>query len=457
MRAAAAILAGAALLVWPALLNFYPLVFIDTASYLHHTTTPAVPWDKTQAYGPFLHALHWQVTLWPAVAAQGLIASHIVWLVQRMARGAATPAAHVGLCAALALLTSAPWFLATLMPDAFTALAPLCLLLLGFARLTRVEAAWVVLVGAFAIAAHLSHLPTAIAVLVVVGMSARRVVPVLRAAAPIMLALGFLLASNALAFGRVTLSPHGVVFLLARLQADGPAAATLRARCPEAGWHLCAFVNQMPMDSDEFLWSGESPLNREADGTHRAMGGERGADDARAIVAATLRDRPLDVALAMARNTLSQLGKVEVGDTIVDTYLSVSVRLPIERAFPKRELARFDAGAQMRGELPERAAPFLWVHVPVLVIASVAGTIVLRRALRERDSRRMALLGGALVALLANAFATGALSKPHDRYQARIVWVWALVVGVSALRRPEQAPTPALPRERGREEGAQVS
>ena len=83
MRAALAILGGAVLLVWPALLNGYPIVFIDTVSYLNQTTLPELPWDKTLAYGPFLHLFHWRLTLWPAVAAQGLIASHLFWLAQR--------------------------------------------------------------------------------------------------------------------------------------------------------------------------------------------------------------------------------------------------------------------------------------------------------------------------------------------------------------------------------------
>ncbi|WP_270939194.1 hypothetical protein, partial [Falsiroseomonas oryzae] len=353
MTALLAILAGAALLVWPAALNGYPLLFIDTVSYLNHTTLPETPWDKTQAYGPFLHLFHWQVSLWPAAAAQGLIASHLVWLTQRMVRDRATPAAHLAVCAALSALTSAPWFLATLMPDALTAFVPLCLLLLAFGGLGRGEAAWVALVGGLAVAAHLSHLPTALALLVLVAVVARRPAPVVRAALPLALALGFLLASNVIAFGRATLSPHGAVFLLARLQADGPAAAVIRDRCPAAGWHLCAFADRMPMDSDTFLWDGGSPLNRNADGSPRAMGGVAGAAEARAIIAATLRDRPVEVAVAMLRNTLTQLGRTRVGDTLRNDHLAASARRPIATAFPARELAAFDAGAQMRGVLPD--------------------------------------------------------------------------------------------------------
>jgi hypothetical protein len=431
----AAIIAGGLLLVWPAFLNGYPLVFIDTVSYLLHTTQPEVPWDKTQAYGPFLHLFHWRVSLWPALLAQGLVASHLVWLAQRTARGAATPAMHLAVCAALALLTAAPWTVATLMPDAFTALAPLCLLLLGFGRLTRIEAGWVTLLGALGIAVHLSHLPTALALVLLVALITRSPAPILRAAAPLALALGFLAASNLLAFGRATLSPHGAVFLLARLQDDGPAAATIRARCPASGWHLCAFADRMPMDSDTFLWDGTSPLNRNADGTPRPMGGVAGAAEAREIIAATLGDHPIQVALAMLRNTLRQLTLNAADDTLGNDHLALSARRGIAMAVPG-ELAAFDAGLQMRGELPARAAPFLAPHVPVLLVSLAVAFFLLWRAVRSGDRARAGLLAGALIALLANAAAAGALSRPHDRYQARIAWLLPLVVLVSLAPRP---------------------
>ena len=59
-----AILGGGLLLLWPALLNGYPLVFIDTHAYLAQTIVPRMAWDKPWVYGPFLHLGHWQLTLW---------------------------------------------------------------------------------------------------------------------------------------------------------------------------------------------------------------------------------------------------------------------------------------------------------------------------------------------------------------------------------------------------------
>jgi hypothetical protein len=150
----------------------------------------------------------------------------------------------------------------------------------------------------------------------------------------------------------------------------------------------------------------------------------------------------------MLANTLRQLILVRVGDTLSDEHLALSARRGIADHFPPSELAAFDAGAQMRGELPGRAAPFLWAHVPVLLGALAAALAMLWSAARRRDLRRGAVLLFALVALGANAAATGALSKPHHRYQARIVWLLPLAVGAALLRQPRPRRSAMRPEER---------
>jgi peptidoglycan/LPS O-acetylase OafA/YrhL len=101
----------------------------------------------------------------------------------------------------------------------------------------------------------------------------------------------------------------------------------------------------------------------------------------------------------------------------------------------------------MRGALPARAAPFLAPHVPALLVALAAALALLWRAARARDLPRAALLAGALLALTANAVATGALSKPHDRYQARIAWLLPLAVLTASLPglAPQAAKRPRAP------------
>lgn len=439
MKRLLAILAGGVLLIWPAFLNGYPLLFSDSGAFLAQTVVPLMIWDKPWIYGPFAWVFHQHVSLWGTILAQGVILSHLVWLLARVL-GSATPGRHMLLCAGLALITTAPWSTALVMPDVMTPMAVLCAGLLGWgwADLSRRERAWLLVLGSVATASHLSNLPVIFALLVLAGLLRVGWAGCLRVAAPLLGAVLLLLGTNLVGHGRLALSPYGSTFLLARLIADGPAARTIAAECPGAGWYLCAFAGQLPTDSDLFLWSAESAVNRRPDGSAIFLGGMLLAPEASAIIARTLRREPWAVLTGGLGNALRQLGMIRIGDTLTPAFLDHTVRPRLVQAFPAWEVRGFDQGLQVAGLLPERAAAFTWplpwlplLAVPVLLLgwwrAHVAG-----------DRRRLGLLLCLLVGVSANALATGALSGVYDRYQARIAWLLPLGA-VMLWRRAEAA------------------
>lgn len=439
--APAAVALGAALLAWPAWVNGYPLVFSDTGGFLHQTLGPLMLWDKPYVYGPFLHLFHWRISLWAPLAAQAAIVSHLLWLAQRCVCGQAQPARHLAVVGLVAVATPAPFSIALLMPDFFAPVAVLALVLLGAARarLGRCEVAYLATLAMVAIAAHLSHLPLAaatIGALIALDllMRAPRRGWVLLLS-PLLAAVAILLVTNAIGHGRAGLSPHGATFLLARLQSDGPATQTLRARCPQAGWYLCDFVDRLPMDSDAFLWAPDSPVNRDAAGNQRFLGGALLSAEAAAVVGETLRRDPFGVASAMARNTLTQLAMFGIGDTLGDDWLAVTVARRLAEGFPAREAAAFAAAPQARGELRAALAGADAAHLPVLLLALPALAFAALRAARSADRVALALALGIGVGVVANAAVAGGLSKPHPRYQARIVWLLPAAAALLLLPR----------------------
>lgn len=443
-RTALAILGGALLLLWPAVLNGYPLVFIDTVSFLAQTVIPRMAWDKPWIYGPLLHLGHWQLSLWGAALLQACVLSWLLWLVQRVVLPPGPAGRHLLLMAAMAALTALPWFAAMLMPDVFAGAVVLTLWLLAFGRgrLSRAEALAILVLATLSIAMHLSHLPIAAAMAALALLLTRRPRPALRVAAPLGLALILLLVSNGIGHGRFAVSPYGATFALARLQADGPAVMLLRERCPEAGWYLCDFLDRLPMDSDEFLWDPASPVSRDAQGRQRRMGTVLLSGEAAEIVGATLAAHPWAVLGHALRNGRTQLLMPRVGDMLSADHLSESARMMIEAGFPARELAAFDAGEQMRGQFPAAAAPFLVPHMPVVLLSAV---FAIALAWRGRRDPAGSLLAFVLAGLLANALATGALSMPHERYQARIIWLLPFAVAVAGLARWPRPASPELP------------
>lgn len=423
MRVGAAVLTGALLLIWPAFFNGYPLLFSDSGGFLHQTLGPLMLWDKPFIYGPFLHAFHWRISLWGPVIAQGLILSHLLWLTQRVMRGDAKPLWHIGLCAFAALATAAPFSAALLMPDVFAPIVVLGLLLLGFggAALTRLELANLVALVALGIAAHLAHLPLALGLCGVALLLRlwRMPVRLLAMVLPVMISVAALLATNAIGHGRIALSPYGSVFMLARLQEDGPAAAVLKVRCPDAGWYLCAFTDRLPMPANDFLWASDSPVNRDVAGAPRFLGGAMLAPEAGRIVAETLRAEPLGVARAMVGNMLLQLGSFGIGDTLDNAHFASAVRPRIEQGFPARELAAFDQARQAQNVLKDSLTPLNPFHLLVVLLAL---PLLLWCAWRGQGLA-LALALFVLAAVLGNALICGGLSAPHPRYGARIMWL----------------------------------
>ena len=426
-----AIAAGALLLVWPALLNGFPIVFSDTHAFLVQSGQPRMVWDKPFVYGPFL-LLHAHITLWLPLAAQALIVSHLLWL----ARAAfATPTArfHLALCAVLAVASAAPWFTALLMPDILAPVAVLSLFLLGFSpALTAGSRVWLVALASFAIASHLSYLPLAGVVIVLALLRGGRRIVV----APLLAALAFLVASNTIGHGKPGISPYGSVFALARLVTDGPAQALLARECPHPGWSLCAWQGRFPSDSDQFLWDGQGPVWSLPGGPVTL------APEAAQIVRATLLGEPLAVLRAALANATDQFLRVRLGDTLGSDWLETSITGSFRAYFPPEEMARFRASRQMSDRLREIAEMLNPPHMALLIAGALASAEIAWRR-RARAQGILALL--ILAAVLTNAAASGALSRPNDRYQARIAWL-VLLPPLLGFRLPAARPAPAPPR-----------
>ncbi len=422
------VLLGALPFIWPALWNGYPLVYSDTNVFIYQPTPEFFNWDKPIIYGPWMLLVHGWQSLWGVAAAQAILVSQLLWLTLAVF-GPPSKSRFLLLCLVLAVCTGASWFVSLLMPDIFSALVVLSIFVLGFSpRLSRSLAVWIYLVGALAIAVHLSHLVIAAAcVAVVLLLRFSRVGVVML---PLVLALGLLVSTNYYAFNKLAVSPFGSVFMLARFAADGHINTTLDARCPSASWHLCTWKDRLPSDSDAFLWDSQGPV-----WSH--PGGPVGlAPEASTLVMLAARENPLGVLASMINNTSRQLAMVKLGDTLHADSLDVTVLQSIETHFSDAELARFKASKQWRDSLQGRVQWLNHLIAVVFWLSFVLGLYCLWRAILLRDMRAFALLLLVCAGLFANAFATGALSKPHYRYQTRIAWL-LVIPPLILLRRKE--------------------
>ena len=431
----------AAILIWPALWNGYPIVFADTGTYLSQAMHRYLGWDRPAFYSLFIFPQHLRLTTWPVVGAQACLTVFVLDLTRR-ALGTPRPW-FMATALFLALATWLPWMVSELMPDLLTPLLVLLLSLLVFApeRFETPERLAMTALTVFAIAAQTSSVLLS-AVLLAVFLPARRFFrPARRGAkdrsglapvAALLLAIGALAAVNFAGHGRAAISPFGNVFLLARVIYDGPGMTVLRRDCPEAGWRLCPWLDRFPPTSDEFLWDSTSPIVLA--GGHKAV-----SADADAILLAAVRVEPLRLLRALGNNAIEQLTRFDSGDGLEPWDRQVN-RL-IDTEFPARESAAFHAARQQRNELsvPE---PLAILH-RVAALAGIVAAALLLPVARRRRHRAAGFLAMALLTLPVSATITGGLSTPHDRYQSRIVWLPACVALLSLpalLRRRDDSP-----------------
>jgi hypothetical protein len=507
-----AVPAAAALLLWPAVWNGYPIVFADSGTYLSQAIQHYAGWDRPVFYSLFMLPLHATVTLWPVVAAQALLAAWVLWLVCRVLVPAISGIALAGLVFVLSAGTWLPWIVSELMPDLFTPLLVLVFCLLAWVpgRLSRLERVVLVGLATFMIASQQSSLPLACVIGGVLGFGrvllhrrrhglpspkrsgfgftqagrapgghqhreggeinladrrtptvmAGRVPAIFAPAAeaqmagtplthvlarpamtdeprrlhrrwllivlPPALAVLGLCTVNLAAHGRFAVSPYGNVFLLARVIYDGPGMAVLRRDCPAAHWLLCPYLGRFPPTSDEFLWSTDSPL--------KPVGGPKAVSaDADAIIRAALLADPLGEIRAALGNMGEQLMLFASGDGLNPWPDQVSP--VIQRDFPAREQAAYASARQQMGLL---VVPPLLVRIHrIVALGGVAACAVLLPLAFRRRAPCAGFLLAVLLVLPAGAAITGGLSAPHDRYQARIMWLPPFVAAVSfaSLRR----------------------
>ncbi|HEY6434508.1 MAG TPA: hypothetical protein VIZ17_21235 [Acetobacteraceae bacterium] len=431
MIVAGSVALAALLLLWPAMVNGYPLVFSDTGTYLSQAIHHYLGWDRPIFYSLFLLPLHMRLTTWPVVCVQALLAAHMLHLVRRTLRPEWPAWSVVPLAGLLAFASPLPFVAAELMPDLFTSLLVLCLALLIFVpdRLSGRERLWLLGLAVFTMTAHLSSLPLALALLGLLTPLRRSLgacVPlgrrgVVRLVAAPILAATAMIAVNVAGYRATSVAPFGNIFVLARVLYDGPGLRVLARDCPRAGWRLCEYVGMFPPTADDFLWRADSPL-------YQAGGAKLISNEADAIIAAAVRAEPVRELDAVLENGARQLALFSTGDGLQPWPVSVTPW--IERDFPAFERAEYEQARQTEGRkiLPDWMPA---VHAAVGVTGLIVCLALLPGALRRRQPVAGFVLA-MLLALLGNALITGGLSGPHDRYQSRLMWLPALI-GVLAL------------------------
>jgi hypothetical protein len=436
---------GGLALLWPALLNGFPLVFFDTGGYIKRVFDADLEPGRSFFYGLFLAFFsgRW-FSLWGPILAQAavfywvarLTVRHIHWSVSGHSESLADLRAQTGaILLVVAALTGVSWYVSQLMPDIWIGMLVLCLWLLGtdWRHLNPLERLGLIGISLAASLFHMSAMALAGGLVLVIvclrffpggGVLGRAFHP-LPPAATLLAALILMPLLHGLLLGKPVYTPGGPVFIFGRLVQDGLAQRYLAAHCPDSAVKLCAYQAVMPSTADDFIWHENSPF--------RAIGWWDGAgSELAALNRAIFFAYPEETLGTGLRSSWLQMQKFATGDGLDEWH--EATRWTIKTYLPQQTHWDFTAARQQNAGFSRAFFDRLnrW-HRPVGAL-SLAGLVILGvQALKRRQHRLACLCFYVLLALIGNAIISGALSNPHDRYQSRMIWLPTLIAIAIAI------------------------
>lgn len=438
-------------------LNGTPLFYFDTAGYLGHgdgifrvlglfqdapsgdgTTGDATNGDgivigsRSAVYAILLTFFVAQTPLWSAAIAQalGLIAT-LALTAHYARRLSPTINANTATLTSAMLfagaLGSAGFYVAYLMPDIF---APILLVamaaLVGFAPVLGLwGATGFVILGIGAVVMHPSHLAISLVMLpfcVVTGFLVQTGHMLRTTLLLALIPMAGIAERQAFNFAVTTRTDSEVVYLpffTARLLSDGPGMVFLAANCPSDTWATCALFDVIDrpeqLSPDRILFSTNPETASFAllpTDTRKAI-----ADEQRALLRATILGHPFTVIRAALGNTGRQLTLNSPVMTLPNDSMIAAVQSQYT-GFPD---------ALTTGRLINNNPTWIDHLARVQQVYYAAAALALAALTLLPQSRlhvNLRVFGLLIVfGIAANAFVTGAISQPADRYGARVIFL----------------------------------
>lgn len=426
---ALAVFVSVSILIAPALWNGFALLQWDTGGYLARTYESILVPSRPIAYGLILRA-GVPFGFWPVLLLQSALTVWVLALVLRAHGFGNRPWLLTGIVAALSVVTTLPWLTSILLTDIFCGLAVLSLylLLLRPHTLTRGERYALIALIAVSAATHSATSVLLLACLVaafalwLVYREAIAAKSLRDGAVALIMGALIVLATNVAVARQLAWTPGGPSLLFGRMLQDGIVQKYLNEHCPDRTLKLCAYKNELPHDADEWFWGNE---------LFDKLGRFAGLDsEMEKIAGRSLVAYPGLQAMAALTATGRQLVAVHSGEGVLNTlWHTYGI---VERYTPTLLPAVKAARQQQRGISFDALNR---LHYPIAILSIALLPILVGMAWRGRLPSELGELAAfCTVALLANAVICGALSNPHDRYGARLVWLTSFVVTIAALR-----------------------
>lgn len=332
-----------------------------------------------------------------------------------------------------------------LLPDILAGLGILAVVVpfIFAGRLTTLDRLfWFVLLVS-AVLVHNSHLAVALGLLVPLALLARFVLRqpwlpgLLSAGGAIMIGIASIVAFQQAVKTVYGYKPLPLPMVAAAVLLEEPGRRYLAETCPDNGFVYCTYRGQRPGYVDQWLWAPDSFEGVYADrdrATKRQMSEQQWS-----LLFSVLAHDPVGQIYDMTANSLLQLITVDIKFLAMNPQASGQ----LEGSLPPRDLEPFLASTHYERAFPMATlgAVFAALALPAAVLAVLAvGWLATRPhgppmgvASSLPPAREMAAFGLALIAgVVLNAGVMGAFSQVQGRYEARVIWLLALFLALTA-------------------------
>ena len=263
------VVAGAALLMFAAFFNEFPLVTSDTGTYITSGFTLNVPDDRPLMYGFFLRHISLWHSLWLVIIAQALLLAAVITIfIKNFCNRNISNIVLFFFFFLLAAFSGISWYCSQLMPDIFTSMGILAFSALLLTHLKRGEKIFFAIILIFCGMVHNSNVLLFTLLLIFVMLT--RFFPAGKQIhlkkiklAAIFIGCTWLLTPSFhyIAGGKFSVGNGSYIFLMGRLVENGILEKFLEKNCGNNEYKLCAYKDQLPNSAISFLWDfNNSPL-----------------------------------------------------------------------------------------------------------------------------------------------------------------------------------------------------
>ncbi len=414
------------------LYNGFPIVTSDTGAYINMGFEFRIPYDRPPYYGLFIRLSSLWTSLWYPVVIQCMIAA---LLLSQLTKLMFINSAFYKKCTMLSLLaiasfTCLPWVLGQLMPDAFTGILLMAVILFYLKKHTIVSYGCYAAIIFLSLLFHSSHVLIIFclsACIIVFGLKRNWQPMVRKSAAIFCLGLAVVLLSCTVSY----IKGHGFrfsrgshVFLMGRLGETGILKKYLDENCSGNSYKLCEVKDDIQGRAWEFIWSDNGPF-------HKSGGWENSKAEYDAIIKGVLTD-PEYLSLFIQKSvisTLRQLTQVTLPEKFPALSYGSSPANSVKFYF-EDEITEYNTSLQNSGNLEGRF--FNQLYFLFFLATSLIIIYKYRTLLNEQDIKIYCIV---IVFLVCNAFVTACFANVLDRLQHRVFWVLPAVNVILLLRR----------------------